>query len=90
MHLFDVSKGLYGGNGIVGAQIPIATGMALKIKYNDEQGVVLCYFGDGAIHQGVFHESLNMARIWQLPIIYICENNQYGMGTDFHRIFCGS
>lgn len=86
MHLFDVSKGMYGGNGIVGAQIPIATGIALKIRYKEESGVVICYFGDGAIHQGVFHESLNMAKLWKLPIVYICENNQYGMGTDFHRV----
>ncbi len=85
MHFFDVSNGFYGGNGIVGAQIPIATGMALKLRYNNEDGVALCFFGDGAIHQGVFHESLNLAKLWQLPIIYICENNQYGMGTSIDR-----
>lgn len=86
MHLFDVEKHMYGGNGIVGGHIPVATGVAFKIKYNKEDGVVLCYFGDGAIHQGAFHESLNLAKIWNLPIIYICENNQYGMGTDFRRV----
>jgi len=86
MHLFDAEKHMLGGNGIVGSQIPIATGVALKIKYKEEKGVVLCYFGDGAIHQGAFHESLNLAKIWNLPIIYICENNQYGMGTDFERV----
>ncbi len=86
MHLFDVENHMYGGNGIVGSHIPIATGAAFKIKYNKEDGVVLCYFGDGAIHQGAFHESLNLARIWHLPIIYICENNQYGMGTDYRRV----
>jgi pyruvate dehydrogenase E1 component alpha subunit len=86
MHLFDAAHHMYGGNGIVGSHIPIATGVALKIRYRKEDGVVLCFFGDGAIHQGAFHESLNMAKIWELPIIYICENNQYGMGTDFRRV----
>ncbi|MCE1245917.1 MAG: pyruvate dehydrogenase (acetyl-transferring) E1 component subunit alpha [Firmicutes bacterium] len=86
MHLFDVEKHFWGGNGIVGAHIPIATGIALKIKYLEEKGVVLCFFGDGAIHQGAFHESLNLAKIWNLPVIYICENNQYGMGTFYHRV----
>ncbi len=86
MHLFDVEKHFYGGNGIVGGQIPMATGVALKISYKNEDGVVLCYFGDGAIHQGAFHESLNLAKIWNLPIVYICENNHYGMGTAFQRV----
>lgn len=86
MHLFDVENHMYGGHGIVGSHIPLATGVALKIKYKEEDGVVLCYFGDGAIHQGAFHESLNMAKIWNLPIVYICENNQYGMGTNYQRV----
>jgi pyruvate dehydrogenase E1 component alpha subunit len=86
MHLFDTEKHMLGGNGIVGAHIPVATGVALKIRYKKENGVVLCFFGDGAIHQGSFHESLNLAKIWGLPIVYICENNQYGMGTDFRRV----
>ncbi|GAB6189884.1 pyruvate dehydrogenase (acetyl-transferring) E1 component subunit alpha [Marinitoga arctica] len=86
MHFFDYEKHFFGGNGIVGAQIPIATGVGLKIKYKKEDGVVLCYFGDGAIHQGSFHESLNIAKIWNLPVVYICENNQYGMGTDYRRV----
>ena len=86
MHLFDAEKHFYGGNGIVGGQIPVATGIALKVSYKKEEGVVLCYFGDGAIHQGAFHESLNLAKIWNLPIVYICENNQYGMGTAFQRV----
>ena len=86
MHLFDVANHMYGGNGIVGGHIPVATGVAFKIHYSEEDGVVLCYFGDGAFHQGAFHESLNLAKIWNLPIIYICENNQYGMGTDFRRV----
>jgi pyruvate dehydrogenase E1 component alpha subunit len=86
MHLFDAERHFLGGNGIVGAHIPVATGAALKIRYRKENGVVLCFFGDGAIHQGSFHESLNLAKIWNLPIVYICENNQYGMGTDFRRV----
>jgi len=86
MHMFDVERHMLGGNGIVGAHIPVATGVALKIKYKKGNGVVLCFFGDGAIHQGSFHESLNLAKIWNLPIVYICENNQYGMGTDFRRV----
>lgn len=86
MHLFDIQKHFYGGHGIVGAHIPLAAGIALKIKYMQEDGVVLCFFGDGAIHQGSFHETLNMVGLWKLPIVYICENNQYGMGTDFRRV----
>ncbi|TFG62366.1 MAG: pyruvate dehydrogenase (acetyl-transferring) E1 component subunit alpha [Spirochaetales bacterium] len=86
MHLYDAKRHMFGGNGIVGGQIPVATGVGLKIKYRKEPGVVLCYFGDGAIHEGAFHESLNLAKIWNLPVIYICENNQYGMGTDFRRV----
>ncbi len=86
MHLFDAARNFLGGNGIVGAHLPVATGVALKIAYLQQSGVVLCFFGDGAIHQGSFHESLNLARIWNLPIVYICENNHYGMGTDFRRV----
>ncbi len=86
MHFFDASRHFLGGNGIVGAHIPVATGVALKVRYRREKGVVLCFFGDGAIHQGSFHESLNMAKIWKLPILYVCENNHYGMGTDFRRV----
>ena len=86
MHMFDVENNMYGGNGIVGGHIPIAAGAAFRVKYNQEDGVVLCYFGDGAIHQGVFHETMNLAKIWNLPIIFICENNQYGMGTNFKRV----
>ena len=86
MHLFDAPRHFLGGHGIVGGQIPLAAGVAFKIRYLNEGGVVLCFFGDGAIHQGAFHESLNMAKIWKLPVIFICENNQYGMGTDFRRV----
>ncbi|MCX7848293.1 MAG: pyruvate dehydrogenase (acetyl-transferring) E1 component subunit alpha [bacterium] len=86
MHLFDVAHHMYGGNGIVGGHIPVATGVGLKIRMKKEDGVVLCFFGDGAIHQGAFHESLNLAKVWKLPVVYICENNQYGMGTDYRRV----
>jgi pyruvate dehydrogenase E1 component alpha subunit len=86
MHFFDKERHFMGGNGIVGAHIPLAAGTAMKIKYNKEKGVVLCFFGDGAIHQGSFHETMNLAKIWNLPVVFICENNQYGMGTDFRRV----
>lgn len=86
MHLFDAEHHMFGGNGIVGSQIPVATGVAFKVHYAKEDGAVLCFFGDGAIHQGAFHESMNLAKIWKLPIIFICENNQFGMGTRFDRV----
>jgi pyruvate dehydrogenase E1 component alpha subunit len=86
MHLFDADRHMFGGNGIVASQIPVATGVAFAVHYRNEDGVVLCFFGDGAIHQGAFHESLNQAKVWQLPIVYICENNQYGMGTRYDRV----
>lgn len=86
MHFFDAEKHFLGGNGIVAAQIPIATGVALAQSYRSDGGVTVCFFGDGAIHQGAFHESLNLAKIWNLPVIYVCENNQWGMGTNFRRV----
>ncbi|MFP4681556.1 MAG: pyruvate dehydrogenase (acetyl-transferring) E1 component subunit alpha [Chitinispirillaceae bacterium] len=86
MHFFDRDRHFYGGNGIVGAHIPLSAGVAMAVKYREEKGVVLCFFGDGAIHQGSFHETVNMAKIWRLPVFFICENNQYGMGTDFRRV----
>ncbi len=86
MHLFDVEKKFFGGNGIVGGQIPVAIGTAFKQRYLNETGVTLCFFGDGAIHQGAFHESINLAKIWQLPVLFIVENNEYGMGTAVSRV----
>lgn len=86
MHMFDEDKHFLGGNGIVGGQIPVATGVAFAQKYNGTGGVTAVFFGDGAIHQGAFHESLNMARIWDLPAIFACENNQFGMGTSYKRV----
>src|SRR5947208_8487512 len=85
MHLFDVDKNFLGGHAIVGGQIPLATGVAFASKYRGTDQVTLCYFGEAAVNQGVFHESLNMAQLWKLPCIYICENNQYGMGTSLKR-----
>ena len=85
MHMFSKEHNFYGGHGIVGGQIGVGTGMAYAQKYKNTGGVTLCYFGEAAVNQGIFHESLNMAQLWKLPIIYICENNQYGMGTSQKR-----
>lgn len=79
MHIADVEKGNLGANGIVGGGIPLAVGAALTSKMRKENYVVLCFFGDGATNEGSFHESLNLASIWDLPVVFICENNQYGM-----------
>lgn len=85
MHMFDKEVGFLGGHAIVGGQIPLATGVAFAAKYKGTDQVTLCYFGEAAVNQGAFHESLNMAQLWKLPCIYICENNQYGMGTSLQR-----
>jgi pyruvate dehydrogenase E1 component alpha subunit len=85
MHLFDASLGFLGGHAIVGAHIPLATGMAFAIKYRDTRQVAVCYFGEAAVNNGAFHEALNMAALWKLPAIYLCENNRYGMGTALER-----
>ena len=85
MHMFSREKEFYGGHGIVGGQIGVGTGMAYAAKYKGSDQVTMCFFGEAAVNQGVFHESLNMAALWKLPIIYICENNQYGMGTSQKR-----
>src|SRR5258705_2831118 len=85
MHMFDRNLGFLGGHAIVGGQIPLATGTAFAAKYQGTDRVTLCFFGEAAVNQGAFHESLNMAQLWKLPCIYICENNQYGMGTSLER-----
>ena len=85
MHIFSEKLKFMGGHGIVGGQVPLATGAGWKIKYKKEDNVVLCYLGDAAINQGQFHEALNMAAIWDLPCIFIIENNLYGMGTAISR-----
>jgi pyruvate dehydrogenase E1 component alpha subunit len=85
MHMFSKELEFYGGHGIVGGQIGVGTGMAYAAKYKNTDQVTLCFFGEAAVNQGIFHESLNMAQLWKLPIVYICENNQYGMGTSQER-----
>jgi pyruvate dehydrogenase E1 component alpha subunit len=85
MHFFSAAHNYFGGNGIVGAQIPIGTGMALAEQYKGTDNISVCMFGDGAARQGALHESFNMAMTWKLPVLYICENNQYAMGTSVQR-----
>ncbi|MDQ3266786.1 MAG: pyruvate dehydrogenase (acetyl-transferring) E1 component subunit alpha [Myxococcota bacterium] len=86
MHIFDIEHHFYGGYGIVGGQIPLGAGMAFASRYRNEDRVTLCFFGEAAANQGAFHETLNMASKWKLPVVYICENNRYGMGTAIKRV----
>lgn len=85
MHLFNKDKRFLGGTAIVGGGLPIAAGVGFAINYRDENAVCLCFFGDGAVNEGSFHETLNLASLWNLPILFICENNHYGMGTAVGR-----
>jgi len=85
MHLFDADLRFMGGYAIVAGGIPIAVGLGLAVKYRGGDEIVATFFGDGAVNQGVFHESLNMAKLWNLPVIFICENNFYGIGTNVSR-----
>ncbi|MEE2662180.1 MAG: pyruvate dehydrogenase (acetyl-transferring) E1 component subunit alpha [Pseudomonadota bacterium] len=85
MHMFSKEKNFFGGHGIVGAQVPIGTGLAFASKYRKTEGISLTYLGDGAVNQGQVHEAFNMAALWGLPVIYIIENNLYGMGTSVAR-----
>jgi len=86
MHIMDASKGILGANGIVGAGIPIATGVAYSAKYRGTDQVVVSFFGDAASNQGTFHESLNMAAAWKLPVVYVCENNLFGISVDIRKV----
>ncbi len=86
MHLFDRSRNFMGGHAIVGQHVPIAAGAGYRIRYREEDGVVLCLFGDSVMNIGAFHEGFNMAAKWGLPVVYVCENNSYGMGTDIDRV----
>jgi len=85
MHMFDRAINFLGGHAIVGGYLPIAAGVGFAIRYDDRDRVILCFFGDGSVPQGEFHESLNLAALWKLPVVFICENNQYAMGTPLYR-----
>jgi len=85
MHVFDKAARFYGGNAIVGGGLPLAVGLALADKLRGERNVTACFFGDGATAEGVFHESLNLAALWKLPVLFVCENNRYAMGTAIER-----
>ncbi len=85
MHLADRDLHMWGGYGIVGGHLPLAAGIALKLKYMEENGVVVAFMGDGSTNIGYFHEALNLSAVWQLPVVWLIENNQYGMGTAVHR-----
>ncbi len=85
MHLFDKERNFFGGHGIVGGQIPLGAGIAFAEKYNKTKNICMCYMGDGAVRQGAFHETLNYAMLWKLPVIFVIENNGYAMGTSVER-----
>jgi len=86
MHLFDAERRFMGGHGIVGAQVPLGAGIGFAVRYRGGDEVVVCFLGDAAVNQGAFHEALNMSAVWELPVIYVVENNHYGMGTAFRRV----
>jgi pyruvate dehydrogenase E1 component subunit alpha len=85
MHLFDRARNFLGGHAIVGAHLPLAAGVAFAIKYRGEDRVIECFFGDGAVPEGEFHEAMNLASLWKLPVVFVCENNRYAMGTALER-----
>jgi len=81
MHFFDAATRFYGGNAIVGGGLPLAVGLALALRMQERDGIAVCFFGEGAVAEGAFHESLNLAALWHLPVLFVCENNRYAMGT---------
>jgi pyruvate dehydrogenase E1 component alpha subunit len=85
MHMFDKEINFLGGHAIVGGYLPIAAGVGFAIRYEERDRVILCFFGDGSVPQGEFHESLNLAALWKLPVVFVCENNRYAMGTAIER-----
>ncbi len=85
MHFFSKEKRFFGGHGIVGGQIGLGAGIAFADQYNEDDRVTICFFGDGAARQGILHETFNMAMLWQLPVVFVCENNKYAMGTSVER-----
>ena len=85
MHFFDVDRGFFGGWGIIGGHLALAAGTAFKSKYNNEDRVTICFFGEGSTNIGGFHEAMSLAGLWKLPVVFVCENNQYAMGTPMER-----
>ncbi|MBE0591049.1 MAG: pyruvate dehydrogenase (acetyl-transferring) E1 component subunit alpha, partial [Gemmatimonadales bacterium] len=85
MHLFDIEHNFLGGHGIVGGHLPLAAGAAFAAKYRGTDRIAICFFGEAAVNIGAFHETLNMAALWELPVVFVCENNRYGMGTALER-----
>jgi len=90
MHMFSIERRFFGGHGIVGAQVPLGVGLAFAAQYRDEDAVCLTYFGEGAANQGQVYEAFNMASLWKLPVVFVCENNQYAMGTSISRAKAGA
>ncbi|MDA1279028.1 MAG: pyruvate dehydrogenase (acetyl-transferring) E1 component subunit alpha [Chloroflexi bacterium] len=89
MHLFDAAKGFMGGHAIVAGQLPLAAGLALAQQYQKTDALTMCFFGDGSTNQGVYHETLNLAAVWKLPVLFFLENNMYGMGSSIERVRAG-
>jgi len=88
MHMFNRETRFFGGDGIVAGELPVATGLAFAVEYRGGDEIVLCFFGDGAVNEGAFHEALNLASLWNLPVLFLCENNEWGMGTPVARASC--
>ncbi len=89
MHLFDAAKGFMGGHAIVAGQLPLAAGLALAQQYNKTDALTICFFGDGSTNQGIYHETMNLAAVWNLPVLFFLENNMYGMGSSIERVRAG-